>query len=127
LITWENEAFEIVNGKNGENFSIIAPSVSLLIKLPVALANANINKHKNQEITYAYVDYLYSKKAQNIFAFYHFRPIDARVLERNQEKFIKINELINQENIGDAISVQQKHFAPGGIFDQIFQKPLPKN
>jgi sulfate/thiosulfate transport system substrate-binding protein len=117
LITWESEAFAILNEKNGDDFAIIAPSISLQINLPVAISATVFNK--NQDLSYAYVDYLYSKKAQNIFALYHFRPIDMSV---NQENFLKIKELVNQESLGDTQSIQNKHFAPGGLFDQIFHK-----
>jgi sulfate/thiosulfate transport system substrate-binding protein len=120
LITWENEAFAIINGHQGKDFAIISPSLSLLINLPVAISEKHTTKHQNHELATAYIDYLYSPKAQEIFAKHHFRPIDEKIIMAQPEKFVSVGKLINGVSLGDSASIQQKHFAAGGLFDRIY-------
>jgi sulfate transport system substrate-binding protein len=119
LIAWESEALMILNNKGGENFEIIAPSLTINVKLPVVIIDKNVDKHHNRILAERYIDFLYSDEAQGIFAKHYFRPFDLTILKNNINKFAKLNNIIESDEIGESNEIQQLHFDNGALFDQI--------
>jgi sulfate transport system substrate-binding protein len=68
LITWENEAFMALKEVEFTNpVEIVVPSISIYAEPPVALVDANVDRHKTREVSLAYLQYLYSPEAQGTF------------------------------------------------------------
>jgi len=120
LISWENEAYLAVNELGPEKFEIVVPSLSILAEPPVALVDSNVDRHKTRAAAEEYVKYLYSPEAQEIAAKHYYRPRLASVAKKYADKFPQI-ELITIEAFGGWKVAQEKHFADGGVFDQIYQ------
>lgn len=121
LIAWENEAFLVTKEFGKDKFEIVVPSLSILAEPPVAVVDGNAKKHKTSTLAKAYLAQLYTPEAQEIIARNFYRPADEKVAKKFEKNFTKL-ELVNIKKFGDWQSVQKKHFADGGIFDQITKK-----
>ena len=69
----------------------------------------------------AYLQYLYSKEGQEIIARNFYRPRDPEVAAEFAKQYPKL-DLATIADFGGWASVQQKFFADGGVFDQIYSK-----
>ncbi len=76
LVTYENEL--LLRKKIGKAIPYVIPKRTLLIESPVALVEANLDKHKNREVAEAFLAFLLSPDGQAILVDYGFRPIDAK-------------------------------------------------
>jgi sulfate/thiosulfate-binding protein len=125
LIAWENEAFLAVNDLGGgtkDKFEIVIPSVSVLAEPPVALVDKVAAKHKTTDVAKAYLEYLYSPEGQEIAAKHYYRPRLPEVAAKYAAKFPKLNLLTIDSDFGGWQKAQAKHFADGGVFDEIYAK-----
>ena len=87
LLAWENEAFLAVNELGKGQFDIIVPSVSIRAEPPVSIVDANVDKHGTRAVATAYLQYLYTRPAQQIIAKNYYRPIDPVVAKQTADKF----------------------------------------
>lgn len=120
LIAWENEALLAVKELGQDKFSIIIPSISILAEPPVAIVDQVVDKKKTREVAKAYLDYLYTKKGQEIVAQNYFRPRDAQVANNYKEVFPQLKLLTIAKAFGGWQNAQDTHFSDGGIFDEIY-------
>ncbi|MFP6862815.1 sulfate ABC transporter substrate-binding protein, partial [Pseudomonas sp.] len=58
LLAWENEAFLALKEEGGDNFEIVAPSLSILAEPPVAVVDENVDKKGTRKVAEAYLNYL---------------------------------------------------------------------
>ena len=73
LITYESEA---INARlQGKDIQYVIPRQTMLIELPIAVVKNSPNKDKANE----FIRYLKTKPAQELFAQYGFRPVNAQV------------------------------------------------
>ncbi len=119
LLAWENEAFLAVNELGKGQFDIVVPSVSIRADPPVALVDANVDKHGTRAVATAYLKYLYTRPAQAIIAKDYYRPIDPVIAKQYADKFPHL-QLFTIQNFGGWTKAQAAHFADGASFDQIF-------
>jgi sulfate transport system substrate-binding protein len=95
------------------------PSVSIRAEPPVALVDKNVDQHGTRKVAEAYLNYLYTRPAQQIIAKDYYRPIDPVVAKQYAGKFPRL-QLFTINNFGGWTKAQAAHFADGGSFDQIF-------
>jgi sulfate transport system substrate-binding protein len=119
LLSWENEAFLTID-EFGPNFDIVYPSSSILAEPPVALIDKNVDRHKTRLQAEGYLNFLYSPAAQEIIARHHFRPRNVQVAAKYAASFKQL-PLTTVADLGGWKAVQAKHFADGGVFDQIYK------
>ncbi len=120
LIAWENEAFLAINELGKDKFEIVAPAQSILAEPPVALVDKVVDKKKTRAVAEAYLQYLYSPEGQEIAAKHYYRPRLASVAQKYAVQFPKIGLVTIDKDFGGWANAQKKHFADGGIFDQIY-------
>ncbi|MBA2935344.1 sulfate ABC transporter substrate-binding protein [Sphingomonas sp. CGMCC 1.13654] len=120
LLAWENEAFLAVNQLGQGKFDIVVPSVSIRAEPPVSLVDKNVDQHGTRTVATAYLQYLYTRPAQQIIAKDYYRPIDPVVAKQYASKFPKLQLFTIDRNFGGWAKAQAAHFADGGSFDQIF-------
>lgn len=114
LISYENEA--IFAQQNHQPVDYVTPSNTLLIENPVAVTKTT--KHPKQ--AKAFLQFLYSKKAQQIFADNGYRPVSPGVATG---KFTKPSGLFTIDDFGGWPNVTKKFFDPqNGIVAGIEQK-----
>lgn len=120
-ISWENEAFLIQKEKGAENYEIVVPSLSILAEPPVTVVDAVAKKRGTEEVAKAYLEFLYTPQAQEIIAHNFYRPRDAAVAAQYQNKFPQLELVTVDEAFGGWKKAQEKFFADGGVFDQLYQ------
>ncbi|WP_425463940.1 sulfate ABC transporter substrate-binding protein [Paenibacillus taihuensis] len=120
LLAWENEALLSVKELGPDKFDIVYPSISILAEPPVAVVDKNVDKKGTREVAEAYLDYLYTEEAQKLVAQNFYRPQLASVAEQFADQFPDIPMLNIDDDFGGWAQAQKKHFADGGVFDQIY-------
>jgi sulfate transport system substrate-binding protein len=117
-VSWENEAYLLVNELGKDKFEIVNPTVSILAEPPVAIVDKNVDKHGTRAAAEAYLKFLYSPEGQAIAAKNHYRPRNTSVA--GGQAFPKIKLFTIDQVFGGWAKAQSTHFADGGIFDQIY-------
>ncbi|WP_369958514.1 sulfate ABC transporter substrate-binding protein [Pseudomonas benzenivorans] len=121
LLAWENEAHLALREQGGEQFEIIAPSLSILAEPPVAVVDKNVERKGNREVAEAYLNYLYSAEGQRIAAKHFYRPRDPAVAAEFARQFADLELVTVEGEFGGWKRAQPKFFNDGGVFDQIYQ------
>ncbi|HAF56156.1 MAG TPA: sulfate ABC transporter substrate-binding protein, partial [Thauera sp.] len=120
LLAWENEAFLSINELGPDKFEIVVPSISILAEPPVTVVDGVAKKRGTEKVAQAYLEYLYSPVGQKIAARHYYRPVRPEHADpADVARFPKV-ELITIEDLGGWQAAQKKHFADGGVFDQIY-------
>jgi sulfate/thiosulfate transport system substrate-binding protein len=122
LIAWENEAWLAIEELGADQLEVVVPSISILAEPPVAVVDRTVLRRGTRDVAQAYLQYLYSPTGQEIVARHHFRPRDAAVAARYASRFPAL-ELVTIADFGGWTEVQARHFADGGVFDQIYATP----
>ncbi|AQZ31825.1 ABC transporter permease [Pseudomonas sp. LPH1] len=121
LLAWENEAFLALKEEGGENFEIVAPSLSILAEPPVSVVDQNVDKKGTRKVAEAYLNYLYSEEGQRIAAKHFYRPRNQAVAAEFAKQFPQLKLVTIDADFDGWKSAQPKFFNDGGIFDQIYQ------
>lgn len=120
LLAWENEAYLAKKELGPDKVEIVVPSLSILAEPPVTVVDKVVDKHKTRAVAEAYLNYLYSEEGQEIAAKNYYRPRLESVARKYQGQFARINLITIDELFGGWQKAQKKHFADGGVFDQIY-------
>ena len=121
LLAWENEAFLAIKQLGPDLAEIVVPSSSILAQPPVAVVDKNVDDHGTRKVAEAYLQFLYSPEAQEIAAKNFYRPTDQAVAAKYKTQFPEIPLVTIDDTFGGWQEAQKKHFADGGIFDQIYR------
>jgi sulfate/thiosulfate-binding protein len=119
FLSWENEAFLILDQFGKDKFEIVAPSVSILAEPPVTVVDKNASKHGTAKVAEAYLKFLYSDEGQEIIARNHYRPRSAAVAQKYASSFPKITLFTIDEVFGGWQKAQKKHFEDNAVYDQV--------
>ena len=106
LISYENEA--ITAQKKGQQVDYVIPDRTILIENPIAV----VSKSKHPEQAKAFLDYALSPVAQQQFADWGYRPVDATVLKKNASKFPTPSGLFTIRDLGGWSKVNDEFFDP---------------
>ncbi|WP_246412977.1 sulfate ABC transporter substrate-binding protein [Methylobacterium brachythecii] len=120
LPTWENEAFLVFDEFGRDKFDVVVPPSSIYAEPPVAIVDANVDKKGTRKQAEAYLQFLYSDKAQAIFAKHHYRPIKREAAKKEDLALLPEIKLFKIEDFqGSWDDIQKKNFDNGGLFDQL--------
>ncbi|WP_281024006.1 sulfate ABC transporter substrate-binding protein [Microvirga flavescens] len=123
LPAWENEAFLVLDEFGKDKFDIVVPSVSILAEPPVALVVGNVDKKGTRKAAEAYLEFLYSDKAQAIFAKHRYRPSKPEAAAKEDLAQLPNLKLFTIESLqGNWDDIQKNNFDNGGVFDQISKR-----
>jgi sulfate/thiosulfate-binding protein len=100
MIAYENEA--ITAQQKGEKLDYVVPDQTILIENPIATTTDAGSAAKD------FVDYLWTKPAQKIFAEKGYRPVDASLVD--PEKYPKPKQLFTIQKFGGWDVVSDKFF-----------------
>lgn len=117
-LTWENEAIREVAESRGA-LQIVYPPTSIRAEPSVAVVDAVAAKHHSQEAAQAYLSYLFGDEAQEIFADNGYRPINAAILRKHEDRLPAIDLFgvtLVAKSWDDA---QEKFFGDNGVFNVI--------
>lgn len=123
LLAWENEAHLVLQEFGADNFDIVIPPISILAEPPVAVVDANVDKHGTRAVAEAYLTYLYSAEGQTIAARNHYRPSRPELV--TDKALVDAFPSLNLVSIDDPLFggwklAQPTHFGDGGIFDKLY-------
>ncbi|MGE6791131.1 sulfate transport system substrate-binding protein [Pseudomonas guineae] len=121
LLAWENEAFLALKEEGGDNFEIVAPSLSILAEPPVAVVDANVDKKGTRKVAEAYLNYLYSDEGQRLAAKHFYRPRNQAIASEYAKQFPQLKLVTIDKDFNGWKTAQPKFFNDGGVFDQIYQ------
>jgi sulfate/thiosulfate-binding protein len=117
-LTWENEALREVAESKGE-LEVVYPPVSILAEPSVTWVDVNVEKHKSEFAAKAYLAYLFADAAQEIFAKDGYRPINAAIFKKYQDRLPKIELFPVTLVAKDWAEAEEKFFGDDGIFEII--------
>ena len=117
VITYENELLARV--KEGGKYTITVPKYTIKIENPAALVDKNVDKHGTREVAQAFVDYLWSPEAQQVFAEAGFRPVDPEVAKKYADQYKTPAGLFEIGYLGGWAQVRKDLYADGALWDQI--------
>lgn len=120
LVTFESEVFRIEQEFPGR-FQRVVPSVSVRADNPVAWIDRYVQRKGSAATAKAYLEFLYTAPAQEIFAKNFIRPTDAAVLARHAATFATLDLVTVEDAFGGWAAAQKIHFDDGGWFDQLYQ------
>jgi sulfate transport system substrate-binding protein len=121
LVGWENEALMAVNQLGKGDVELVVPQLSILAEPPVSIVDKNVDKHGTRDVAQAYLQFLYTPEGQEIIAKHFYRPRLEAVASKYAAQFPKVTLFTIDEVFGGWQKAHAKHFADGGVFDQIYQ------
>lgn len=121
FVTWENEAFHVVQEFGRDKFEIVTPSLSILAEPPVAVVDRVVKRKGTVAVATAYVEFLYSETGQDLAGKHFYRPaVSAAARARYAARFPAIELFTLEEAFGGWARANEVHFATGGVFDRIY-------
>lgn len=116
-ITYENEA--LVGQQSGQDYEFVIPTSTILIENPVSVIDTYVNKHGTREVAEAFVQFLFTKEAQEVFAKHGLRSLDPDVAAATEAQYPAVTDLFT---IGDQFNgwaeATPKYFGDDGIYTQ---------
>ncbi|MBR8826455.1 MAG: sulfate ABC transporter substrate-binding protein [Gomphosphaeria aponina SAG 52.96 = DSM 107014] len=121
LINYENEV--ILAQQKGETTPYFVPTdYNISIDNPVAVVDANVDKHGTREVAEAFVTFLFTPAAQREFAQVGFRPVDATVAKEFAAQYPEIKNLFTVQDLGGWDKIQTQFFEDGAVFDKMLSQ-----
>lgn len=117
-ITYENEV--LVGQQAGVNYELVLPTSTIRIDNPVAVVDTYVDKHGTREVAEAFVDFLFTKEAQEIFAKHGLRSPDPEVAKATAEQYPPIADLFTIDEFGGWKEATPTFFGDDGIFYKVF-------
>jgi sulfate transport system substrate-binding protein len=116
-ITYENEV--LVGQQAGQTYDLVLPSSTIQIDNPVAVVDTYVDEHGTREVAEAFVEFLFTPEAQQIFARHGLRSPDPEVAEATSEQYPPIADLFTIEHFGGWQEATPTFFGDTGIFYQV--------
>lgn len=121
LMNYENEV--ILAKQKGDKSSYFVPTdFNVSIDNPIAVVDANVDKHGTREVAEAFAQFLYTPEAQKIFAETGFRPTNPKIASEFSSQYPTIKKLSTPKDFGGWDAVQKQFLDEGATFDKILNK-----
>ena len=119
-ITYENEV--LVGQQAGQTYELVLPTSTIRIDNPVAVVDTYVDKHGTREVAEAFVDFLFTRQAQEVFAKYGLRSPDEEVAKATAASYPPIEDLFTIQDFGGWGEATPAFFGDNGIFYNVFSK-----
>jgi len=119
-ITYENEV--IVGQQAGSDYELVIPSSTILIENPVAVVDTYVDEHGTREVAEAFVEFLFTPEAQEIFAKYGLRSVDPDVAAAHTDQYPLVADLFTIEYFGGWPQAREEVFGETGVFNVAIQE-----
>lgn len=117
VITYENEI--LVGQQGGQDYEMVIPRSTILIENPVALVDTYVDKHGSREAAEAFVKFLFTREAQEIFARHGLRSIDSEVAKATAAQYPPVEDLFTIEYFGGWGKATPDFFGDTGVYNQV--------
>ena len=115
-ITYENEV--ITAQAAGKEDEAVYPPSSVLIENPVAVVDQNVDKHCVREVAEAFVEFLHTDEAKEIFLDAGYRSTDLAEAQKGGDGYPAIEDLWDVDDFGGWDALTEKLFSDTGIVTQ---------
>jgi len=116
-ITYENEV--LVGQQSGQDYELVIPASTILIENPVAVVDEYADKHGAREAAEAFVEFLFTKEAQEVFAKHGLRSLDPDVAAATEAQYPPVTDLFTiGEQFGGWAEATPKYFGDNGLYTQ---------
>lgn len=116
-ITYENEVW--VGRQKGQDYELVIPRSTILIQNPIAVVDSYVDKHGTREVAEAFVNFLFTQEAQDIFAQYGLRSVDPEVAKATASQYPAVEDLFTiDQQYGGWKEATPKYFGDTGIYTQ---------
>jgi sulfate transport system substrate-binding protein len=116
-ITYENEV--LVAQQGGQEYDMVLPRSSILIENPIAVVDTYVDKHGTREVAEAFVAFLLTKEAQEIFAKHGLRSVDPEVAAATTAQYPTLTDQFTIDFFGGwAAATPQFFHETDGIFSK---------
>lgn len=119
-ITYENEV--LVGQQSGQAYQLVIPRSTILIENPVAVIDAYVDEHGTRQAAEAFVAFLFTREAQEVFAKYGLRSVDPRVAEAATGQYPAVEDLFTIQYFGGWEQATPEFFGENGIYIQTVSK-----
>lgn len=119
LISFESEVNNIQKQYGADNYDVVVPPVDILAEFPVAWIDKNVERNGTEKQAKAYLNFLYSPEAQQIFTRYNYRVYDKTAMEAAKAQFPDVKLFKIEEQFGSWEQVMKVHFSTDGVLDQL--------
>jgi ABC-type sulfate transport system substrate-binding protein len=111
-----------VGQKAGQTYELVIPRSTILIENPVAVIDTYVDKHGTREVAQAFVQFLISKEAQEIFAKYGLRSVDPEVAKATSSQYPPVEDNFSIEYFGGWDKATPDFFGEEGIYNQVISQ-----
>jgi sulfate/thiosulfate-binding protein len=107
---------EVIRGRMfGHDYESVIPESTLQEDNPAALLDVHADKHGVRAVAEAFLAYLWTREAQEAFAFYGFRSMDPSVADEHKEQYPTVQDLWTIEDLGGWDRVSVEIFGANGV------------
>ena len=115
-ITYENEV--LVGQQSGQDYELVIPRSSILIENPVVVVDSYVDKHGTRPAAEAFVEFLFTKEAQQVFAKHGLRSPDPEVAAATQDQYPPLEDQFTIDYFGGWAEATPAFFGDTGIYSQ---------
>ena len=108
-ITYEDEV--LLGQQRKQDYERVIPHSTILIETPVAVVDTYVDKHGTRAAAEGFVNFLFTSPAQQVFAQYGFRPVDATVAQATTSEFPAVTDPFTVDQFGGWSQVTTDIFA----------------
>jgi sulfate transport system substrate-binding protein len=116
MINFENEII-FTNDSIPKDFPFVAPSPNIQVDFPVAVVDRVVDKKGTRRVAEAFAKFLFSSRAQQIYADLGYRPRDQRIRQLNAKQYAQVAKQYKISDFGGWPQVNRDLFADGALFD----------
>lgn len=117
IVTYENELLARI--RQGVEYEIVRPQHTILIENPAAVVDVNADKHGVRNIADAFVAFLSSPEAQQVWTEHGFRPVDPGVAAETADRFPEPEGLFDIGYLGGWAHVLEELYSRKGIWYEV--------
>lgn len=119
LITFESEVNNIIKQYPDLELQSVVPANNILAEFPVAWIDRNVARNGTEQQAKAYLEYLYSKDAQQILARYFYRVHHPDVVTATADQFPQTTLFTVEQVFGSWERVNTEHFGNNAELDKL--------
>lgn len=117
IITYENEI--LVGQQGGQDYEMVIPRSTILIENPAAVVDTYVDKHGTREAAEAFVKFLFTREAQEIFAKHGLRSVDPDVAKATAAQYPAVADLFTIEYFGGWAKATPDFFGDTGVYNKV--------
>ncbi|KRS20232.1 thiosulfate transporter subunit [Alishewanella sp. WH16-1] len=119
LITFESEVNNIIKQYPDLELQRVVPANNILAEFPVAWIDRNVARNGTEQQAKAYLEYLYSKDAQQVLARYFYRVHHPDVVTATADQFPQTTLFTVEQVFGSWERVNTEHFGNNAELDKL--------